>query len=74
VLVVLVGIIISLAVGAAPAFREFGLPFIWTNEWDPVYDKFGALIAITGTLLTSAIALLDAWKANLKDASGKAIW
>jgi phosphate transport system permease protein len=61
VLVVLVGIIISLAVGAAPAFREFGLPFIWTNEWDPVNDKFGALIAITGTLLTSAIALLVAF-------------
>ena len=61
VLVVLVGIIISLAIGAAPAFREFGASFLVTNEWDPVNDKFGALIAITGTLATSIIALLVAF-------------
>jgi phosphate transport system permease protein len=61
VLLVLVGIIVSLAIGAAPAFREFGPAFIVTNEWDPVNDKFGALIAITGTLATSAIALLVAF-------------
>src|SRR5689334_9228090 len=61
VLLVLVGIIVSLAIGAAPAFREFGLGFITTNEWDPINDKFGALIAITGTLATSAIALLVAF-------------
>jgi phosphate transport system permease protein len=61
VLLVLVGIIVSLAIGAAPAFREFGLSFITTNEWDPINDKFGALIAITGTLVTSLIALLVAF-------------
>ena len=61
VLIVLVGIIISLAIGAAPAFREFGVSFLTTNEWDPVNDKFGALIAITGTLVTSIIALLVAF-------------
>ncbi|SFB86577.1 phosphate ABC transporter permease subunit PstC [Massilia yuzhufengensis] len=57
VLLVLVGIIVSLAIGAAPAFREFGLGFITTVEWDPVGDKFGAMIAIWGTLATSIIAL-----------------
>ncbi|MDN4056311.1 phosphate ABC transporter permease subunit PstC [Massilia sp. YIM B02763] len=61
VLLVLVGIIISLAIGAAPAFREFGLGFVTTNEWDPINDKFGALIAITGTLVTSIIALAIAF-------------
>jgi len=61
VLVVLIGIIISLAIGAAPAFREFGLGFITTNEWDPINDQFGALIAITGTLVTSLIALAVAF-------------
>jgi len=61
VLLVLVGIIISLAIGAAPAFREFGLGFVTTNEWDPINDKFGALIAITGTLVTSLIALAIAF-------------
>jgi len=61
VLLALVGIIISLAIGAAPAFKEFGLSFISTVEWDPVEDKFGALIAIWGTLATSLIALAVAF-------------
>ena len=61
VLLALVGIIVSLAIGAAPAFREFGAGFITTNEWDPINDQFGALIAITGTLVTSLIALAVAF-------------
>jgi len=61
VLLVLIGIIVSLAIGAAPAFREFGAGFITTNEWDPINDHFGALIAITGTLVTSLIALAVAF-------------
>jgi phosphate transport system permease protein len=61
VLLVLVGIIISLIIGAVPAFREFGPGFITSIEWDPVNDKYGALIAITGTLVTSFIALLIAF-------------
>jgi phosphate transport system permease protein len=61
VLLVLVGIIISLVVGAWPAFHEFGPAFITTVEWDPVNDKYGALIAIAGTLSTSFIALLIAF-------------
>ncbi len=61
VLLVLVGIIVSLAIGAAPAFREFGLGFISRVEWDPVGDQFGALIAIWGTLATSIIALMVAF-------------
>jgi phosphate transport system permease protein len=61
VLLVLVGIIISLVIGAIPAFKEFGLGFINTVEWDPVNDKYGAAIAIVGTLSTSFIALLIAF-------------
>jgi phosphate transport system permease protein len=61
VLLVLVGIIISLILGAWPAFHEFGPAFITTIEWDPVNDKYGALIAIVGTLSTSLIALLIAF-------------
>jgi phosphate transport system permease protein len=61
VLLVLAGIIVSLMIGAWPAFREFGPAFITTVEWDPVNDKYGALIAIVGTLATSFIALLVAF-------------
>ncbi|WP_296000231.1 phosphate ABC transporter permease subunit PstC [Rugamonas sp.] len=61
VLLVLLGIIASLILGAWPAFKEFGPSFITTVEWDPVNDKYGALIAIVGTLATSGIALLIAF-------------
>ncbi|WP_206085760.1 phosphate ABC transporter permease subunit PstC [Massilia polaris] len=61
VLLALIGIIVSLIIGAAPAFDEFGASFVTTVEWDPVNDKFGAMIAIVGTLATSFIALLIAF-------------
>jgi phosphate transport system permease protein len=59
-LALLVGIIVSLLIGAAPAIQEFGLGFLWTSEWDPVQEKFGGLVMIYGTLMTSFIALLIA--------------
>ncbi|WP_243405398.1 phosphate ABC transporter permease subunit PstC [Solimicrobium silvestre] len=61
VLLVLLGIIVSLLIGAWPALHEFGPAFITTIEWDPVNEKYGALIAIVGTLATSFIALLIAF-------------
>src|SRR5450830_1170462 len=61
VLIVLLGIIFSLFIRAVPAMQEFGLAFITTIEWDPVNDKYGGLIAIVGTLITSFIALLVAF-------------
>jgi phosphate transport system permease protein len=61
VLLVLVGIIISLIIGAAPAFKEFGAGFVSRVEWDPVGDQYGAMIAIWGTLATSIIALAVAF-------------
>ncbi len=59
-LLLLVGIILSLFMGAMPAIREFGLGFLVTTEWDPVQLKFGGLVMIYGTLMTSFIALLIA--------------
>ena len=59
-LALLAGIIVSLLVGAAPAIREYGLSFLWTSEWDPVQQRYGGLVMIYGTLMTSFIALLIA--------------
>ena len=61
VMLVLVGIIVSLAIGAWPAFKEFGPGFVTRVEWDPVGNQFGAMIAIWGTLATSVIALAVAF-------------
>ena len=59
-LLLLAGIIISLLIGAAPAIREYGLSFLWSSDWDPVQDKYGGLVMIYGTLMTSLIALVIA--------------
>lgn len=53
-------ILVSLAIGGAASIREFGIGFLWSGEWDPVREKFGALVPIVGTLVTSAIALVIA--------------
>ena len=59
-LLLLAGIIGSLVIGAMPAIREYGLNFLVRSEWDPVQNKFGGLVMIYGTLMTSAIALIIA--------------
>jgi phosphate transport system permease protein len=56
----LAAILLSLLVGAAPSIQKFGLAFLWTAEWDPVKEQFGALVPIYGTIATSAIALIIA--------------
>lgn len=55
---VLIAFLVQLGLGSAPAWREFGIGFLFGTDWDPVADRYGALPAIVGTLLTTAIALL----------------
>jgi len=60
VLALFTGIFWALVTGAWPAIRAFGLPFIWTQVWNPVTQKFGGLAPIAGTLITSSLAMLVA--------------
>ncbi|WGT49327.1 phosphate ABC transporter permease subunit PstC [Thioclava nitratireducens] len=60
VLLVLLGVFVSLIVGAWPALKEYGLPFLWTEKWNPVTEKFGALAPLYGTVVTSIIAMVIA--------------
>jgi phosphate transport system permease protein len=57
VLVLLVGVMVALLHGSLPAWRAFGFGFLTSESWNPVTEKFGALPAIYGTLLTSFIAM-----------------
>ena len=59
-LALLAGILVSLVIGAAPAIRAYGLSFLWTSEWDPVQNRYGGLVMIYGTLMTSLLALIIA--------------
>lgn len=58
VLLLLVGIIVSLVMGAMPSIKASGLGFIFNASWNPVTENFGGLNSIKGTLLSSFIALL----------------
>ena len=52
-------------VNSALPRHKFGLHFFLTSVWDPIFDQFGALPFIYGTLVTSAVALLLAVPAGL---------
>ena len=58
VLVLLAGVMLALLHGSLPAWRAFGLGFLTSESWNPVTEKFGALPAVYGTLVTSIIAML----------------
>ena len=60
VFILLAAIMVSLIYGSRESIAQHGLAFLWTNEWDPVQNVYGALVPITGTLLTSFIALIIA--------------
>ena len=59
-LALLLGIIVSLFIGAWPAISQYGAGFLTRNAWDPVQEDFGGVVMIYGTLITSAIALIIA--------------
>jgi len=56
-LLLMAGIIASLIHDGLPAIKRFGFAFLWTGEWNPPMEQFGALIPIYGTLATSLVAL-----------------
>lgn len=60
VVVIFVGIIASLCVGAYPAFKAFGFGFFLSTDWNPVTDKYGAAAPVIGTLVTSLLAMMFA--------------
>jgi len=48
----------SLVKGAWPSLVKFGAAFLWTSQWNPVTEQFGALPLIFGTLVSSFIAIV----------------
>ena len=56
----LAAILASLVAGSQLTLQKFGPAFLWSAEWDPVKEEFGALVPIYGTLVTSLVAMLIA--------------
>lgn len=59
-LALLVGIVVSLTWSAMPSIKEFGFGFLTSSEWNPPAERFGALVPMYGTIVTSLIALVIA--------------
>jgi phosphate transport system permease protein len=59
ILLLTAGVVYALVSQSLGAFSEFGFfNFIFSPEWNPVTDSYGALAFIAGTLTTSILALL----------------
>ncbi len=53
-------LVYQLWVNSALPRHRFGWKFLFASTWDPIFEKFGALPFLYGTLVTSALALLIA--------------
>ncbi len=60
ILLIVGWLVYELYVNSTLARHKFGWHFFLTSTWDPVFQNFGALPFIYGTLLTSALGLLIA--------------
>ncbi|MDQ2817696.1 MAG: phosphate ABC transporter permease subunit PstC [Candidatus Eremiobacteraeota bacterium] len=60
VLLVVAGLFVELVIAAWPAISAFGLAPLTSAAWDPNAGRYGVLSFITGTLITSCIALIIA--------------
>jgi phosphate transport system permease protein len=49
-----------LAYQSLPSIKQFGFSFLISTEWNPVLERFGALIPICGTLISTFLALIFA--------------
>ena len=60
VMVALAGAALSMLWGGRDVLASQGLSFFTSTEWNPVENKYGALVPIYGTVVTALIAMLIA--------------
>ncbi len=53
-------IIILLFQGGLPVLYAFGIDFFTSSAWNPVTEKYGAVVAVYGTIITAVIAVVVA--------------
>lgn len=60
VLALLAGVMLALVYGSWPALKAYKFEFLYSQSWNPVTEKFGALAPLYGTVVSSIIAMLIA--------------
>ncbi len=57
IVLLLGGIFLTILISSSASIQEFGIGFIFSGEWDPIAQVYGALPFIVGTLVSSLLAL-----------------
>jgi len=57
---VMLAIGVDLISSSLPALKKFGLGFLFSDDWNPVTQSFGAASSIFGTLVSTLVAMLIA--------------
>ncbi len=57
---VFIGMVAALWWQARPAMQRFGFSFLSSAEWNPVLERFGALVPVVGTIVSTILALFFA--------------
>ena len=58
IILLLFAIFLTLTFNSFPSLKVFGIKFLYGKTWDPVFNEFGALPFLIGTILTSFLALI----------------
>jgi phosphate transport system permease protein len=58
IIALFIGLIILLLQMSWEAWSHYGLGFVFTNQWNPPLEEFGAAPFLVGTLVTSLLAVL----------------
>ena len=58
--ILLFSFFLQLILASSGAWQTFGINFLFSTEWNPATDQYGALPSIAGTLITTGIALVIA--------------
>ncbi len=54
---VMLAIGVDLISSSLPAIKQFGLGFLFSDDWNPVTESFGAASSVFGTLVSTLIAM-----------------
>jgi phosphate transport system permease protein len=65
ILFLVLAMVIELVLNSREALNTFGIGFLFSGDWDPVHEKFGAASSIFGTLVSTFIAMVIALPLSL---------
>ena len=57
ILIIMIFLFYELIASSIPSIKKYGIGFLFSKDWDPVKEKFGAFPSICGTLVSTVIAM-----------------